>query len=118
MSDYHSKEVQDVLDAGPFPGDDFFRLQVRGNTISKHINVTPQHMRLIAQVVRADDDRPTSFQRMLVENAYNLLGDGDGGDWDVNAEYTRGIANLLGDSLGGFDDYRDVLDYIRTHKEN
>lgn len=38
--------------------------------------------------------------RELFRAAYLLLGDGQGGEWDDNAEYTRGIIELLADTCG------------------
>lgn len=37
--------------------------------------------------------------KLLLERAHGLLGDGDGNDWDLNPEYTRGIMELICDVL-------------------
>lgn len=37
---------------------------------------------------------------VLLRNAYYNLGDGAGGEWDDNPEYTRGVLELVRDCLG------------------
>ena len=32
--------------------------------------------------------------------AYDLLGDGQGAEWDVNPEYTRAVIELVADTVG------------------
>lgn len=46
---------------------------------------------------------PVSPRRLLL-NAYGLLGDGGGGEWLDNEQYTRGIVELLRDTIGLPDD--------------
>lgn len=52
----------------------------------------------------------------VLTRAYNLLGDGQGGEWDLNPEYTRAIAELTRDVLG-LEDAGQTLEKIRAHGE-
>lgn len=49
---------------------------------------------------RAGDDDAAGGSDTLLLAAFDLLGDGNGYDLDVNAEYTRAIVELVGDVLG------------------
>lgn len=48
---YKRNEIQDVLDAGPHPDEDWFRLQVRGVTASKHLNITRAQLEAIRDTI-------------------------------------------------------------------
>lgn len=41
-----------------------------------------------------------AVRKAVLHTAYGLLGDGLGGEWDLNAEYTRGVVEMVGDLLG------------------
>lgn len=46
------------------------------------------------------DDLPSVSAAKLLSNAYGLLGDGAGDEWDGNPEYKRAILELLSDVFG------------------
>jgi hypothetical protein len=61
-------------------------------------------------------------QYTVMHVAYGLLGDGQGGEWDHNQEYTRAIAEMVRDLIGSLpadeDDALNVLHRIREYVEN
>lgn len=48
---YRRAEFQSVLDAGPHPDEDWFRLQVSGTEKTKHLNITPAELEAIRDVL-------------------------------------------------------------------
>lgn len=36
----------------------------------------------------------------ILSTAYNLLGDGQGREWNTNVEYTRALVDLIADTVG------------------
>lgn len=50
-AEYRARELRRVLERGPFPGEDFFRLKVTGNRESRWINVTAEQLDAIADIV-------------------------------------------------------------------
>ena len=62
-----------------------------------------------------DDRVPIYSEHDLLATAYDLMGDGAGGEYDQNPEYTRGVAELVRELLG----YRseqtaEVIEIIRN----
>jgi hypothetical protein len=41
---YAADQLRRILDAGPSPGEGFFRLQVTGNGASNWVNITPEQL--------------------------------------------------------------------------
>lgn len=41
-----------------------------------------------------------AWKAAILLAAYDLLGDGQGDEWDVNPEYTRAIIELVADTVG------------------
>lgn len=65
----------------------------------------------------ADEAEGTETERMevqaeLLTNAYGLLGDGQGSEWDENNEYTRGVFELIANQLGIDVDHRSYVPMI------
>jgi hypothetical protein len=52
---------------------------------------------VIAREVTIADNE---FTHTLFTTAFNLLGDGEGGEWDNNPEYSRAIFELVGNIVG------------------
>jgi hypothetical protein len=48
---YHRAEIQAVLDAGPHPDETWFRLQVSGAEKSKHLNISPDQLVAIRDIL-------------------------------------------------------------------
>lgn len=48
---YASSEMVRIYEAGPSEGEDFFRLQVTGNGASKHVNITPDQLAAISELL-------------------------------------------------------------------
>lgn len=55
MSAYAAQQVRRVLAAGPNEGEDFFRLKVSGDLASHHVNVTPEQLSAIADILDTED---------------------------------------------------------------
>lgn len=55
MSEYAASELSRLREAGPYPGDDFFRLRVWGNGSTKHVNITDAELAAIINVVEASN---------------------------------------------------------------
>lgn len=60
--DYYRKEITDVIEAGPQKDEDFFRVKVFGKTDSKHLNVTADQLRTLADAM--DETNPPSLLPM------------------------------------------------------
>ena len=48
---YAAREIRRILDLGPYPGEDFYRLKVSGNGATPHVNVTPEQLEAIAAIL-------------------------------------------------------------------
>jgi hypothetical protein len=53
---YHRAEIQAVLDAGPHPDETWFRLQVSGAEKSKHLNISPDQLVAIRDILAPTND--------------------------------------------------------------
>lgn len=54
MSEYNSPKVstlRELLERGPYPGEDFFRMQVTGNGSTYWTNVSPAELARVVLVV-------------------------------------------------------------------
>jgi hypothetical protein len=51
MAAYRADELRRTLAAGPYDGEDWFRMQVRGAESSNWINVTPAQLERIAAIM-------------------------------------------------------------------
>jgi hypothetical protein len=56
-----------------------------------------------SQVINLDTAATQFDERELFDAAYALLGDGNGKEWDLSSEYTRGVAELVSDILNEAD---------------
>jgi len=54
--DYHRAEIQDVLNAGPHPDETWFHLQVSGAVKSKHLNISPDQLVAIRDILAPADN--------------------------------------------------------------
>jgi hypothetical protein len=50
---YATDQLRRVLGAGPYPGEDFFRLKVTGNGASNWVNVTPEQLAGLVELLDA-----------------------------------------------------------------
>lgn len=57
MSAYAASEIERQLERGPYPGEDFYRLQVSGNGQTKHVNITTAQLTKIAAILREEEAR-------------------------------------------------------------
>lgn len=61
--DYYRRSITDVLAAGPMRGEDFYRVRVLGHEDSKHLNISEDQLRVLADVM--DETNPPSLLPML-----------------------------------------------------
>jgi hypothetical protein len=48
---YREREIRRVLDNGPWPGEDFYRLKITGESQTHALNVSPEQVAAIAEIV-------------------------------------------------------------------
>lgn len=51
LRDPMATRLRELLEAGPFPGEDFYRLKVTGNGETHWMNVSPDQLAAIARVL-------------------------------------------------------------------
>lgn len=64
----------------------------------------------------------TSSDKIILRTAYNLLGDGQGNEWEGNPEYTRAVFEMVADTVGlglNVSDHADEIEaLIRSSREH
>lgn len=60
MTTYAASQVRELLARGPQEDEDFYRLQTAGNGTTNWVNVTPEQLDGIAQILDADLPEPTN----------------------------------------------------------
>jgi hypothetical protein len=54
MSEYAATEIRGLLERGPYPGEDFFRLKVTGNGETRWLNVSAEQLGAFAAQIERD----------------------------------------------------------------
>lgn len=52
---YRAREFARVIEAGPHPDENFYRLQVYGVASTKHLNITREELDAIAKLLDTED---------------------------------------------------------------